>query len=217
MADGHDFGGGYDSSHCLSTRRAPDGGRLASRRACRLKRIPASARNVQPWKNGLGVTEVIAAEHDEAGEELWRISVATISQNGPFSSYPGVSRLLMPLDVDGLNLSIDGVERRVSQYEVVAFEGEASVEVVGVRSAIRDLNAMARRVDHSITLQDVRFVDAKWIQAEANQQVVLVNLLRPVTCSGVELEYGDAVSLQGGEGVEMRGLGRLGVLTVSKR
>ena len=45
-----------------------------------------------PWKNGGGSTTEIAVWPNGAGldEFDWRISLATITQSGPFSFFPGI-------------------------------------------------------------------------------------------------------------------------------
>lgn len=72
-----------------------------------------------PWKNGLGVTAEIDRfpRHDPY---LWRLSQATISQDGPFSKYPGYDRLLAITDGHGISLN----ERRLMPGQVIAFSGE---------------------------------------------------------------------------------------------
>ncbi|MEG1056294.1 MAG: HutD family protein, partial [Janthinobacterium sp.] len=59
-----------------------------------LNQIPHS-----PWKNGGGSTREIVCFPPGAGMDsfAWRISVATISQAGPFSAFAGIDRQIMLL------------------------------------------------------------------------------------------------------------------------
>jgi environmental stress-induced protein Ves len=56
-----------------------------------------------PWKNGGGIThEVAKAEED--GRLLWRLSLAEVASDGPFSLFPGLARILTVIDGDGMDL-----------------------------------------------------------------------------------------------------------------
>ena len=49
-----------------------------------------------PWKNGGGVTSELARS-PQADEFDWRLSVAEVATDGPFSQFPGIDRLLVLL------------------------------------------------------------------------------------------------------------------------
>src|SRR5690606_15272177 len=75
--------------------------------------IPFAGLSALPWKNGGGSTTTIAVGPPEAGFDDfdWRVSLATISEDGPFSRFPGVDRTLALVDGHGMTLDIDGSER----------------------------------------------------------------------------------------------------------
>ena len=108
---------------------------------------PADYRKM-PWKNGGGQTFEIAV--DPPGADLatfaWRVSVAAIERDGPFSSFPGVDRTLVLLDGSGMRLSGEGqaVELR-APYEPVTFSGEATLDCSLAEGPTRDFNLMIRR------------------------------------------------------------------------
>src|SRR3546814_16047971 len=56
--------------------------------------IDLAALPLQPWKNGSGVTSELAIDPPGATAEnfRWRISLARIAQDGPFSAFPGITR-----------------------------------------------------------------------------------------------------------------------------
>ena len=68
--------------------------------------IPFAGLATLPWKNGSGSTTEIAIDPPSAtfDDFHWRISLATISENGPFSVFPGVERTLALVDGHGLTL-----------------------------------------------------------------------------------------------------------------
>ncbi len=68
--------------------------------------LRASSHRTMPWKNGGGSTTEIAVAPDGAGIDAfdWRISMAVVAADGPFSEFPGVDRTLSILDGAGLVL-----------------------------------------------------------------------------------------------------------------
>lgn len=101
------------------------------------------------WKNGGGLTREIAAW--PAGATLddfdWRLSVAEVARDGPFSRFPGVDRHIVLLSGPGMRLwappSIDHVLDRAG--EPFAFEGTADITATLLGGSTRDLNVMTRR------------------------------------------------------------------------
>ncbi len=62
--------------------------------------------SAEPWKNGGGVTRTLAqGGHDAAGVAGWRVSLADIVQNGPYSSFAGQTRHSLILAGQGVDLA----------------------------------------------------------------------------------------------------------------
>lgn len=100
------------------------------------------------WKNDGGWTTEIARGADDGSENFrWRISIAEIESDGPFSSFPGIARDLLLLEGNGIELDIDGAEprRMTRRFEHVHFDGESAVECRLLAGPTRDFNVMARR------------------------------------------------------------------------
>lgn len=100
------------------------------------------------WKNDGGWTTEIAREPaDPATDFAWRISIADIESDGPFSSFPGVARELMLLAGSGIELDIDDAPplRLVERLQRVHFEGESRVECRLLAGPTRDFNVMTQR------------------------------------------------------------------------
>lgn len=114
-----------------------------------MKHLPAAAYRRMPWKNGGGVTTEIAVFPPDAGLEdfSWRISMARVESDGPFSLFPGVDRTMMLLDGAGLDLSVEGqgVHRLTRPYEIAAFPADAAASARLGAGPITDLNIMTRR------------------------------------------------------------------------
>jgi len=104
---------------------------------------------VMPWKNGGGTTTEIAVAPDGASLDDfdWRISMAHVGQDGPFSSFPGIDRTLSVLTGAGITLAFGGgehvrLDRTSAPYP---FAADRAVEGLLVDGPIDDLNVMSRR------------------------------------------------------------------------
>jgi environmental stress-induced protein Ves len=102
-----------------------------------------------PWKNGGGETVEIAVFPDGAAlaDFGWRVSMATVASDGPFSVFPGIDRTLAVLSGDGMDLSIEGIGERLLTPEstALAFPADAPTTARLTGGPITDLNVMTRR------------------------------------------------------------------------
>ena len=71
--------------------------------------LRAGDRKAVPWKNGGGVTREIAAWPPGSGFDdfAWRVSMAEVREDGPFSNFAGVDRILTVLE-GAMRLTIEG-------------------------------------------------------------------------------------------------------------
>ena len=100
------------------------------------------------WKNDGGWTTEIARDPADASSDFrWRVSIADIESDGPFSTFPGVVRDLLLLSGTGIELDIDDAPplRLTERFQRVRFDGEARVDCRLVAGPTRDFNVMARR------------------------------------------------------------------------
>ena len=100
------------------------------------------------WKNDGGWTTEIA--RDPRGDDAnfrWRVSIADIESDGPFSSFPGIDRDLVLLAGSGIELDIDAAPtlRLADRFQRAHFAGDSRVDCRLVAGATRDFNVMARR------------------------------------------------------------------------
>jgi environmental stress-induced protein Ves len=104
---------------------------------------------VMPWKNGGGTTTEIAVAPEGASlnDFDWRISMAHVGQDGPFSSFPGIDRTLSVLTGSGITLAFgDGERIRLDRGSApYPFAADRTVDGLLVDGPIDDLNVMSRR------------------------------------------------------------------------
>ena len=109
--------------------------------------IPFAGLSPVPWKNGGGSTIEIAIGPPDAGFENfdWRVSLATIAEDGAFSQFPGVDRTLALVEGHGMTLQIDGEPSLICEAEPVAqFDGSSEVFAKLSRGVTTDFNVMTR-------------------------------------------------------------------------
>lgn len=114
-----------------------------------------SSRRPQPWKNGGGITYELAAGPEGADMRSfdWRISVAEVASDGPFSTFTGIDRTLVLLE-GSVELVVDGRSNTLSSGRSrLSFDGAASTSAHVVAGPVRDLNIMSRRglFEHRVT------------------------------------------------------------------
>ncbi|HEV7308909.1 HutD family protein [Ensifer sp.] len=121
-----------------------------------MKTLRASTYKRMPWKNGGGETVEIAVFPLTASlsDFDWRVSMATVASDGPFSSFPGIDRTLSILEGKGMRLMIEGREPVVmtGASAPLPFPADATTSATLVDGPIVDLNVMTRRgrLAHSV-------------------------------------------------------------------
>jgi environmental stress-induced protein Ves len=117
--------------------------------------LPAGDRVATPWKNGAGRTCEVAAFPEGAGlsDFDWRISIAEVESDGPFSLFPGIDRTLCILGGEGIFLDVGGrLQKLTSRSMPFRFAGDADTSARLLDGPISDLNVMSRRgrVEHRV-------------------------------------------------------------------
>ncbi len=101
------------------------------------------------WKNDGGWTTEIASEPmaDDSVGFRWRVSIAEIESDGPFSQFTGVERDLLLLSGKGIELDIgDAPPQRLDQrFQRIHFNGEDTVQCRLLAGPTRDFNVMVAR------------------------------------------------------------------------
>lgn len=102
----------------------------------------------QPWKNGAGLTREIAFGGASAADFDWRVSIAEVARDAPFSAFPGVDRCITLLHGAGMRLrSHDGhVDHALTTpLAPFRFPGDVALDATLIDGASSDFNVMTRR------------------------------------------------------------------------
>ena len=102
-----------------------------------------------PWKNGGGETVEIMSwpEGAPVSDFEWRISMAHVAHDGPFSNFPNIDRHLVVLKGNGLILQVGNAPacRLKPDSPAYAFPGDSPTMATLSDGPIQDLNVMVRR------------------------------------------------------------------------
>lgn len=105
------------------------------------------------WKNGGGVTHEIA-KHEADGQLHWRLSMAEVDTDGPFSAFEGLMRVLTVIDGEGLDLKHpDGVMQALPMSPQ-RFSGDLPIDCKQLNGPVRDFNLIfdAKKVRAGVTV-----------------------------------------------------------------
>lgn len=161
-------------------------------RLIRLVDRPESA-----WANGRGITRELLRDGEAPEGWNWRLSVATVSEPGPFSSLPGIDRVLVCAGDAPLSLSIDGRAQEVQPGHPIFFAGESDVSSYG-SVVTRDVNVMVRR---TTTIAEVQVLDPgePVIRNDDSEVTAFVALTDGTEVGGLLLTVGDTVVVENGD------------------
>lgn len=114
--------------------------------------LPPSGFIAMPWKNGMGTTwEVARANLDRRsvveGQSDWRLSLAAVEADAPFSSFPGYARFFCPVEGKDIGLHFAGSRetRILRTHESLIFSGDEAVTCHLPEGPVRCLNLMVLR------------------------------------------------------------------------
>jgi environmental stress-induced protein Ves len=179
--------------------------------------IRAADHQVMPWKNGGGQTAEIAVfPADSALADFgWRVSMATVASDGPFSVFEGIDRTLTVLEGAGLGLTIDGqaAVTLTAQSAPLFFAADAATDSSLVDGTVTDLNVMTRRgrYTHSVRRFDV--------EREASLTISASTTLIFCASGGLDVESQtlsrfDAIILENAQILDLRSHDRASLIVI---
>jgi len=164
--------------------------------------LRARDRREMPWKNGGGLTSEVIVSPAGAGFDTfdWRISIATIQTNGPFSELPGIDRRLILLEgLLALRIQDEAPVELSPNGPPVAFTGELPAYAELLAGPVTDLNVMTRRGRFRSSIEAHTLSAPVTLHNNEVSTVLIATELVDVEYRGVEhkLQPRDAVLLRG--------------------
>jgi environmental stress-induced protein Ves len=146
----------------------------------------------RPWKNGGGTTRDIAVSPPGASLDDfdWRLSLAQVDRDGPFSRFDNVDRTLVLLS-GAMTLHEPGRRIDLVRHRPFTFAGERAIEAAVAGGATLDFNVMTRRgrTRHVARLES--FTQQVSIAAAAGKTLVLFALDSGLTVGTEQLHTYD--------------------------
>jgi len=101
-----------------------------------------------PWKNGLGhTTELAISEKGTLDNFDWRLSIASVVNDGDFSNFAGYQRNLVLIEGNGLTLDHrnGNVDKLTQLLDISRFDGASKTHGALVNGGIKDFNIMTNQ------------------------------------------------------------------------
>jgi len=140
-----------------------------------------------PWRNGGGTTQEIAAWYDPVQHDdfMWRLSIATVEESGPFSQFEGIDRTIAHLNgKDMLLRSADTSTQLTGDSPPFSFCGEMDIFCELDGGPTSDLNAMTRRGFFSHTMRRETFMGWKVVEGTAHETILVSNAFLELSYRG---------------------------------
>jgi environmental stress-induced protein Ves len=104
----------------------------------------------EPWRNGGGVTRTIAT-----GGTRWRVSLASIERDGPYSRFPGMSRVSLILSGEGVLLTSKDALVQLRPLVAEEYDGDADWDATLVDGPSMALNVISAKGQYSVNARHV--------------------------------------------------------------
>lgn len=132
-----------------------------------------------PWKNGGGLTRELAVHFDRQAhpEFLWRVSMATVGEPGPFSRFDGIDRTIAVLQGEGIMLTSGDGETTVLRRNggPYSFVGETPMDASVISGQTTDLNVMTRRGYFAHAMKRLVIGEPVIIDVVCDEMIVVFN------------------------------------------
>ena len=118
-------------------------------------KTPEQFKNV-PWKNGKGTTTELAINKNGSLDNFdWRISIASVAENGLFSNFSGYTRNLTLIAGNGIDLhhyhnDVSKIHSLQSILDVSVFDGGSATTGELHKGEILDFNVIVKTDKYAI-------------------------------------------------------------------
>ena len=108
------------------------------------------------WKNGAGTTREIARKDGPKGY-FWRLSIAKVTCDSIFSTFPGMARILTVIEGEGLVLQAGELTQNAARNAPVSFAGATPITGRLYDGPVQNFNVI---YDPRLTAAGVQILDA---------------------------------------------------------
>ena len=109
-----------------------------------------------PWKNGKGETIELAINEGGRLEKFdWRVSMASVVEDGPFSDFSGYERTLILVRGNGISFQHDGkrTDKLSNLLDATTFDGRLKTSGILHSGPINDFNVIADKKRYQVSVQ----------------------------------------------------------------
>jgi len=146
----------------------------------------------RPWKNGGGTTrDILVSPPGAALDDFdWRLSLAHVDRDGPFSRFDNVDRTLVLLSGA---MTLHEQDRRIElvRGEPLAFPGERAIHATVLGGATLDMNVMTRRGRATHSVQREVFSERANVTSTHGSPIIVFALESGLSVAGDLLEAHD--------------------------
>lgn len=108
---------------------------------------------LERWRNGGGVTRTIAS--GASGESQWRISLAEVERDGPYSRFEGIDRISFVLRGAGVMLRDERSAVMLKTSEAVEYDGNAQWHATLIDGPVTALNVMTSKGRYRASVRNI--------------------------------------------------------------
>ena len=158
---------------------------------------PQTRYRSMPWKNGRGATaEILVAPSGASLAALdfdYRLSMAPIREDGPFSPFPGFSRILLP--IKGAGFVLNG--HPYATYEIAHFDGGEPTHCALLKKEVTDLGLIYKPARIKANARVLTLPFSLTLTLEPAYTYLVVLLDGALEAGGHGLQSGDTLSISG--------------------
>jgi environmental stress-induced protein Ves len=177
---------------------------------------------IMPWKNGGGTTTEIAIYPENtvisSGSFIWRVSIAEVASNGPFSRFPNYDRHIMLIAGNGMVLDAGSAGKIVLDrlYEPASFSGDWLIEGALKAGPVRDFNVISARKDVEGSSLNVQVLTNRAKLATQNDNLLVYLLQGELSAAGRVVAETEAIILSPNESLDFSPLAGKAILALAR-
>lgn len=144
---------------------------------------------------------------------MWRLSLATIERDAPFSEFRGYDRTIVAIDGGAVELELQGRRVALGRLQPYDFPGETPVTCRVTGGAARDLNVMTLRDDF---VHDCEIVTSRQRFVLDGDEIVFVYAIDGATSAlDATCVAGESLQLQADDTVDITTTGCAAVVRIT--